>query len=109
MAAGVIAVAVIGVVVLVLNKLAFSAEFQRGYKQGMMDEGGKWFDALEKVKPPNWQSLPDPEGVDKEQSEKFRKVYVDTFKTALGAVKTEIIMTRLEDLRQQVLKSIEHA
>jgi len=41
----------------------------------MIDEGGKWFDALDKVKPPNWQSLPDPEGVDKEQSEKFRKVW----------------------------------
>jgi hypothetical protein len=109
MAAGIVAVVIIGVVMLALNAFAQAAAYQKGYRRGMVDEGAHWFDALESIKPPNWQSLPDPEGVDKKESEAYRKVYVDTFKVALATVKSEIIMTRFEALKQQVLKSIENA
>jgi hypothetical protein len=93
----------------VLNTLVVNVAYAKGYRAGMVDEGAKWFDALDKVQPPNWQSLPDPEGMDKQQSEESRKQYVDSFKLALGAVRVEVIVARIESIKEEVLKSIQNA
>lgn len=98
-----VGVMIISAVAIALNVLITTAAYQKGYRQGMVDESAHWCDALEKVTPPNWQSLPDPDGADKQRSENFRKIYVDTFKTALQAIRAEIVVNRVEALKQVLI------
>jgi hypothetical protein len=109
MAIGVIAVGAILVAFIVLNKLATIAEWKRGYKLGMQYEANQWMEAFRKVQAPNWQSLPDPEGVTGEASVAQRKQYVEAYNRALTSIQIEMVINRVEALKQEIMKAIENA
>jgi hypothetical protein len=109
MAIGVIAVGMILIGIIVLNKLATIAEWKRGYQKGMQYEAKAWMDAFRKIQPPNWQSLPDPTGVTGEESVAQRKLYVEAYTTALTSIQIEMVVNRLEALKQEILKELENA
>jgi hypothetical protein len=109
MAAGVIVVGVILIGIIVLNKLATIAEWRRGYRKGMRYEANAWMEAFSKIQPPNWQSLPDPDGVTGEQSVAQRKLYAEAYSRALTSIQVEMVVNRLEALKQEILKEMENA
>jgi hypothetical protein len=88
--------------VLVVACLAGAVLYMKGYRAGMQSEAKDWIAAINKVTPPNWQSLPTPDGADPEKSKEFRKLYVDTFKICLDVIKEEIAMNRLETLAKDI-------
>jgi len=105
MVAGVIAQIAVSVVVLCATCYAIGAMYLKGYFAGMRKEAVGWIEAIEKIKPPNWQSLPIA-GRDqpKEKIEETNKLYVATFKVALDVIKEEIAQNRLAALAEDVKK-----
>jgi hypothetical protein len=101
MAAGIIWF-LVNFMILAVACLAGAVLYMKGYKAGMQSEAKDWINAINKVTPPNWQSLPTPEGADPEKSKEFRKLYVDTFKIALDVIKEEIAANRLETLMKNI-------
>lgn len=109
MVAGIVAILVVGVVGIALSSLASSMAFQNGYRKGMQYEANQWMEAFIKVKPPNWQSLPDPVGVTGEESVAQRKLYAEAYSRALNSVQIEMVINRVDALREEILKAIENA
>jgi hypothetical protein len=97
----------IGIVLLVIVAYLGGYLYMKGVIAGMRREALGWMDAISKVTPPNWQSLPSPAGVDPEQSKEARKLYVDTYKTALDVIRKEIALNRVEALTDEFLRDAE--
>ena len=96
--------------VAVVSALHFGATiYAKGMIAGMKKEASGWMNAIGKVSPPNWQSLPSPSGLDAERSKEARKLYVDTYKTALDVIKKEIATNRIDALTEEFLKGIEES
>ena len=107
---GTIIVDILIVIVLVVLALHFGATlYAKGMIAGMKKEASGWMNAIGKVSPPNWQSLPSPVGLDAERSKEARKLYVDTYKTALDVIKKEIATNRIDALTEELLKGIEES
>jgi len=79
--------------------------YTKGFVAGARSEAQGWLDAINKIIPPNWQSLPDVPDVDPEQSKEVRKLYVNTFKFALDIIKEEIAMNRIAAIATDVAKA----
>lgn len=105
MALGVILPIIGAVVGYAVIKVWSDHVYQQGYRAGMVDEAKAWFNAVEKIQPPNWQSLPDPEGTKGEESVASRKEYVDNFKRALTSVKLEVAINRMQALADDIIKA----
>jgi hypothetical protein len=99
----------ITIVLVVISVYLGGILYMKGMLAGMRREADQWMNAIGKVTPPNWQSLPSPAGVDPEQSKEARKLYVDTYKTALDLIKREIANNRIDALTEEFLKEIESA
>jgi hypothetical protein len=76
--------------------------FMKGFRAGMQHEAKGWVDALTKVTPPNWQSIPTPPGYDADRAKAAAQVYVEAFKVALDVIKEEIAMNRIEALAKEL-------
>jgi hypothetical protein len=84
-------------VLIVIAVYALKSMYLKGFISGMQYEAKAWAEAIGKVQPPNWQSLPVGEhlGYDKERIEGANKVYVAAFKVALEVIKEEIAANRI--------------
>jgi hypothetical protein len=87
-------------VLIVIAVYALKMMWLRGFVAGMQHETKGWIDAIAKVQPPNWQSLPiDGHGDwDREKIEGANKVYAAAFKVALDVIKEEIAVNRMTAL-----------
>lgn len=107
---GTIIVNILILIVLVVVAISLGGRlYAKGMIAGMKREANGWMNAITKVTPPNWQSLPAPSGLDPERSKEARKLYVDTYKTALDAIKQEIALNRIDALTEEFLKGIEES
>jgi hypothetical protein len=78
--------------------------YVQGFSAGMRKEAKCWIDAIQKVTPPNWQSLPLPEGLERKTAEEANKVYAAAFKVALEIIKEEIAVNRLDAIVDDITK-----
>ena len=83
--------------------------FMRGFRAGMQHEAKGWVDAITKVTPPNWQSIPTPPGYDAERAKAAAQVYVEAFKVALDVIKEEIAMNRIDALSKELSEMLGEA
>jgi len=90
----------ITIVIAVIAVYAMGCMYMKGFIAGMRHETKGWVDAIAKVQPPNWQSLPvdGHEGWDREKVESANKIYVAAFKVALDVIKEEIAVNRMTAL-----------
>jgi hypothetical protein len=75
-----------------------------GFVAGGMQETKRWLDAYDKLRVPNWQSLPvtgDDKTLTPEQSKWANQVYVSAYTLAVDQIKTEIA-----DLRREALEKM---
>jgi len=77
--------------------------YLKGLVDGTRREAKEWMEAIEKVTPPNWQSLPiQSDSLERAKLEEANKVYAAAFRIALGVIKEEIAVNRftalIEDL-----------
>jgi hypothetical protein len=88
------------VVITVIAVYLMGSMHMKGFMAGMRREAQGWIDAIAKVQPPNWQSLPvdGHGGLDREKVEGANKVYVAAFKVALDVIKEEIAVNRMAAL-----------
>lgn len=98
MVSGIIVQILITLVLMVIAYFAGASLYLKGWIAGMKKEAMGWVDALNKVQPPNWQSLPHPPGYDRERAEAAAKVYVEAFRVALDVIKEEIAVNRMNAL-----------
>ena len=66
----------------------------RGFLAGMRREADCWCDAMSKLKPPNWQSMPLTVDGDREKSEHVNKVYAAAYRAVLDVIREEIVTNR---------------
>ncbi len=88
----VVAIALILLVVYQTGRLVYL----KGCLDGTHQEAKQWLEAIDKVTPPNWQSLPiQSDSLEKAKLEEANKVYAAAFKIALGVIREEIAVNRL--------------
>lgn len=107
MAIGIITWIAVGIIVTFVEITVMNWVRIKAFNDGMMKESKDWVDAVNKVQVPNWQSLPTRPGTNKEMAETAAKIYVEAFGIALGVVKEEIAMNRLEAMVEELKKTTE--
>ena len=98
--------ATIGVVI--ITCYVGSSVYMKGYLAGMRKEAFSWIEAIGKVTPPNWQSLPfTGSNLSSEMQKDANKMYAMSFRIALDIIKDEIAENRLASLLAEVEKEKE--
>jgi len=92
------------IVLAVIAVYALKLMWLKGFVAGMQHEMRGWADAIAKVQPPNWQSLPvdGRDGLDREKVEGANKVYAAAFRVALDVIKEEIAVNRMAALVKEL-------
>ena len=88
---------------LALFALGVKVVWMSGFVAGTMHEVKLWLDVLDKLKVPNWQSLPvtkDDKTLTPEQAKWANQVYVSAYTLALDQIKTEFADGRREALEK---------
>lgn len=104
MAIGIIATMAITIIITFIAVTAMKIMKLKGFNEGMMSEAKQWVAAIEKVRVPNWQSMPVPPGEDPERAKLAAQIYVEAFKVALDVIKEEIAVNRLNAIVVDIQK-----
>lgn len=104
---GAIVPILISIVLAFIAWMSAQVIFMKGFRAGMQHEAKGWIDAINKVTPPNWQSIPTPPGYDAERAKAAAQVYVEAYKVALDVIKEEIAMNRIEALAKELSDLVE--
>lgn len=107
MVLGIVVQIAITLVIAFIAWMSAQVIFLRGFRAGMQHEAKGWVDAVNKVTPPNWQSIPTPPGYDVERAKAAAQVYVEAYKVALDVIKEEIAMNRIEALAKELSEMVE--
>jgi hypothetical protein len=104
MVTGIITWIAIGVVITFIEITLFRIVKFQAYNQGMQEEAQQWVNAIQKIKVPNWQSLPPTDfGMqDPERAKLAAQVYVVAYQCCLDVIKEEIAMNRIEAMADQL-------
>jgi hypothetical protein len=84
---------------LLLLVLGAKVVFMSGFVAGSMQEAKRWLEAFDKLRVPNWQSLPvtkDDKTLTPEQAKWANQVFVSAYTLALDQIRTEIADARRE-------------
>ena len=92
-------IAILGFVVAFI---AFKVVWLAGFMAGKDHEATMWLGAIDKITPPNWQSLLIGRGEieDPEKLEMANRVYAAAYRTALDHIKMDIALIRREALEK---------
>lgn len=74
--------------------------YAKGKMDGMSVEGVKWAEAYDAVRIPNWQTVEVGDEKQRKQQEAYLRLYVMMFATVKQAIGREMVMIRLDRLRQ---------
>lgn len=76
--------------------------YARGFVSGMRREAAGWMEAMTRVRPPNWQSLPHRHPDDRQLSEDFNKLYASAYGMVFGQVFEDLMAARSEALAEDI-------
>jgi predicted phosphoribosyltransferase len=87
--------------VIVLLVLGAKAVWVNGFVAGTLGEARLWLEGIDKLRKPNWQSLPvtvmaDDNPLTPEQTKWMNQIYVSAYELALHTIKAEIAEARRE-------------
>ena len=97
----------ITLLVLLVIYLAAKVIWKAGFLAGIDHEALQWLASIDKLMPPNWQSLVigRDDGLTPEQLEMANRVYAAAYRTALDHIKLDIGLIRrkaIEELQAEV-------
>jgi hypothetical protein len=86
---------------LVAILMGVKAVWMAGFVAGTMGEAKLWLESIDKLRKPNWQSLPitvtaDDQPLTPEQSKWMNQIYVSAYELALYAIRDDIAAARRE-------------
>jgi hypothetical protein len=101
--------AVITLAIIVVLALGAKVAWMSGFVAGTMCEVKSWLDAFDRLRVPNWQSLPitwDDKSLTltPEQSKYANQIFVSAYALALEQIRTEIAEARREAMEKAKAK-----